>query len=313
MIAVLVLAAAALATYESEWAKFKQAYGKKYDETEEGKRFAIFKDNMRYISLLNKLDKTATYGVNKFSDLSQEEFASKYLGHIGLDDTDIPEGTIGDVSAPASWDWVAQGKVNPVQDQGSCGGCWSFATTATFETAYAIHTGQLIKLSEQLPIDCDMSQAGCNGGNHTTSPSFYVSNGSVAENLYPYAGVSQSCMDNAAWTHYKAAGFKQVPNQSSYAEKEVTMLDYLYQYGLLLIGINATPVQFYTGGVLNPSSCSTASNHAVTIAGYGTDNGIDYWKIRNSWGASWGEAGYFRIIRGENKCGISTSPVYFTF
>merc|ERR1719273_559373 len=75
--------------------------------------------------------------------------------------------------------------------------------------------------------------------------------------------------------------------------------------GPLSIGINARRLQTYQGGVMNPSFCLNTLDHGVAIVGYGKDSGLDYWKVRNSWGSDWGEDGYFRIVRGSNMCGVA--------
>lgn len=80
----------------------------------------------------------------------------------------------------------------------------------------------------------------------------------------------------------------------------------LYKYGPLVIGINAGPMQMYSGGISDPADCDPAAlDHAVAIVGYGEENGKKFWIIRNSWAASWGEEGYYRIIRGVGKCGLN--------
>merc|ERR1711964_590240 len=94
---------------------------------------------------------------------------------------------------------------------------------------------------------------------------------------------------------------------------EADILTQLPQVGPITIGINAGHMQDYNKGVDNPFICRSgegALDHAVLVVGYGTDNGVDYWKIKNSWAADWGENGYYRIVRGENKCGVAMDAVH---
>jgi len=84
----------------------------------------------------------------------------------------------------------------------------------------------------------------------------------------------------------------------------------IMENGPVLGALNANYLQRYTSGVLNVANCPTDINHAITIVGWGSQNGINYWIVKNSWGTGWGENGYFRIIRGKNMCGINGNYYY---
>jgi len=303
MLALLLLFTFSFCKFEKEWSEFKSKFGKTYSSENEKHRFKIFKDNMNYANLLNRIDKSATYGVTKFSDLTSEEFNSKFTNYIPLANYELESSgnyTTGlKDTIPDTFDWTTvPGVLNSVQDQGSCGSCWSFASTAVMESVYAIKHNTLYKLSEQQLVDCDSTNSGCNGGNLSLAAIYLKKNGQTSEDSYPYAGVDQTCKK-----------FTPIVKLNSYkivAKDEDEMRKALVQNGPLAIAINANPVQFYTGGVLRPSVCSpNGINHAVVAVGYDIKAADPYWKIRNSWGSNWGENGYFRLYYGENTCGVS--------
>jgi len=162
--------------------------------------------------------------------------------------------------------------------------------------------------SEQQQIDCDTSNSGCNGG--TVGNSFnhlYDYGGLELTSTYgPYLASKSYCKFNSAQAVAKLNFYYVISSDENY------MQSYLYNYGPLAVSINAAPLQYYTGGIinLNASYCPNSIDdldHAVNIVGYGTDSstGFNYWIVRNSWGSSWGENGYFRIIRGYSVCGIN--------
>ena len=90
----------------------------------------------------------------------------------------------------------------------------------------------------------------------------------------------------------------------------------LYEIGLLVVALNATPLQFYFWGIFNPwfsFICPPKSlNHGVLMVGYGVSGSKKFWIVKNSWGSWWGEKGYFRIIAGKGACGINTFVITST-
>jgi C1A family cysteine protease len=163
-------------------------------------------------------------------------------------------------------------------------------------------------------VDCDTSDSGCNGGLMEYAFTWLKKNGGIMTDAdYPYKGVKSTCKSSSSkYVDMKVTGYKKLG--SSYSTwspvDEDEIKEFLYETGPLAIALNADPLQTYTGGVLDLTSarCPTSGiNHAVTLVGYGTDSssGLKYWLVKNSWGKSWGESGYFRIRRGNGTCGVN--------
>eukprot|EP00658_Telonema_sp_P-2_P000487 TRINITY_DN10188_c0_g1_i1.p1 TRINITY_DN10188_c0_g1~~TRINITY_DN10188_c0_g1_i1.p1 ORF type:complete len:214 (-),score=63.88 TRINITY_DN10188_c0_g1_i1:92-733(-) len=157
-------------SYLSLFNDFKLAHGKVYPTPGlEASRYAVFKDNVDFISHHNKhlSDKLGyTVRINQFADLTKNEFKRQYLGLNALSKPKFETVELETSSTPDAVDWVTDGAVSAVKDQGSCGSCWSFSTTGAVEGANAIATGELVSLSEQQLVDCagDYGNSGCNGG-----------------------------------------------------------------------------------------------------------------------------------------------------
>jgi cathepsin F len=287
--------------------------------------------NNKYEIFVNNLDKThniseaknKTLGTTKFMDLSPEEFKRKYLtlnfsaGFISKKnitkkyfdgDKKIAGGDknlrfLQSRRVPAHFDWRLKGAVNEVQTQGQCGGCWAFSTTANLEGLYFIKYGTLPKFSEQQMIDCDGSNAGCGGGIMGSAFEYLQTSGIQQSDSYPY-------IDGQGYCSYDPSQATSLVSDWTMAgtDDEESIKEMLYNVGPLAVTINAEPLQYYTGGVLelDSYSCPYAPNHGVNIVGYGTDPyGTDYWIVRNTWGYDWGENGYFRLARGTGACGIN--------
>jgi len=285
-------------------------------------RIQIFADMVDQIETHNaNAENTYKLGLNKFSHLTFQEFQTA----VRIGGTRVPNlrrnaggnihGEPADKSTlPTSVDWVASGAVTDVKDQGSCGSCWSFSTTGSLEGAYYLKYGTLKSFSEQELVSCDTTDAGCNGGWMDTAFEWVMSNkGLASEADYPYAsgsGTAPSCVSSGYTidskvtpTSYTDVASSVIALQSAVAQQPVS----------IAIQANQLAFQSYSSGVLT-GRCGTRLDHGVLLVGYGTyTDGTDYWKVKNSWGSSWGMDGYILIERSsDDLCGVLDAASYPT-
>nr|AAY81946.1 cysteine protease 8 [Paragonimus westermani] len=282
--------------------QFKRDYGKAYANEDDQKRFAIFKDNLVRAQQYQMQEQgTAKYGVTQFSDLTPEEFEAKYLG-LRIDEQ-VDRVQLNDLqTAPASVDWREKGAVGPIENQGSCGSCWAFSVVGNIEGQWFLKTGYLVSLSKQQLVDCDTVDNGCYGGYPPyTYKEIKRMGGLELQSDYPYTGWGHGCRLD------RSKLFAKIDDSIVLEADEEKQAAWLAEHGPMSTCLNAKYLQFYQSGILHPSKamCSPEGlNHAVLTVGYDTKHGIPYWIIKNSWGTSWGEDGYFRIYRGDGTCGI---------
>ncbi|XP_043231685.1 procathepsin L-like [Amphibalanus amphitrite] len=313
LVALLVGAASAFVD-RTEWEAFKQKHDKSYvNPIEEFYRMKVYADNKvlvdKHMKEYAEGKHTYTLALNKFADFTTEEFSRIFKGvKIGSTRPHAIHKHSGK-AAPESVDWREAGVVTPVKDQGQCGSCWSFATTGTVEGAWALAGNSLVSLSEQQLVDCSTENFGCNGGWIDTSLSYIINNGGIeSEDSYPYTARDGTCSvsGNSVVT---LTSYVDVPSES-----ESDLLDAVATVGPVGVLIDAShhSFQLYSGGVYNEPHCSTwRLDHAVLAVGYGTENGQDYWLVKNSWNTDWGMDGYIMMSRNaDNQCGIATTASY---
>jgi hypothetical protein len=266
--------------YTAEWGAYKEKYGKVYTEQVNQVRFGIFVKNLKYIARENIRGHTYELGVNGYADMTADEFSSAYMKEWKRPNAtwgDLPHlGTHVYSGAPLSRsvDWTDRGAVTKVKNQGKSGSSWAFSTTGALEGAWKIATGKLTSFNEQLLVKCDCESDSC---------TVDIPDGPVV-------------------------GFKDVQKDS-----EESMMEAVSKQPVsVAIGVETSAFQFYKRGVL--TACGSGPAHGVLVVGYGTDeSGVNYWKVKNSWGPSWGEHGYIRLSRGQSgpgECGLAMQPVY---
>jgi C1A family cysteine protease len=295
-----------------------QRYGKTYSSDQEKLyRLKVFEDNYQYITRHD--NSSCILSLNAFADLTHQEFKASRLG---LSTAGVQrkknggslstEGLTAVTEIPASLDWRKKGAVTHVKNQGSCGACWSFSATGAIEGINQIVTGSLLSLSEQELIDCDHSyNSGCEGGLMDYAYQFIVKNKGIdTEDDYPYHGQDKSCNKNKLKKHVVTIdGYNDIP------ENNEKMLLQAVATQPVSVGISGSDrsFQLYSKGIFN-GPCSTSLDHAVLIVGYGSENGVDYWIVKNSWGTNWGIDGYMHMARNtgnkQGVCGINTLASY---
>jgi cathepsin L len=292
---------------------------------------SVFAANLAEIRKHNA-DPTQTWkkGVNQFTGMTKKQFKA-FIGqgysragpamaaaragglvHDGTHDVDVS-------ALPNSLDWrtVSPSVVTAVKNQGGCGGCWSFSAAETMESAVAIKTGKLFVFSEQEILDCTPNPndcggtGGCSGATQELAFGYVVGEGITTEADYPYTGSS-------TFPNCQTAKIKPVAGITGYVtvpfNNYTALMNAVVNIGPIAISAAAEPWQSYDSGVFT-GPCNEDVDHAIVLEGYGTDAaaGQDYYLVRNSWGASWGEKGYIRVARygstpnGE-PCGQDTTP-----
>jgi len=302
------------------------------DDPEEFKRRSeALKANEAIIKRTNQEfeagEKTWSDSINEFSDLPEDEFLAEKTGVNDIEEgrglIAPPKDQIEDevseryfdkfrysrASIPESYSSVDRGYVSPVKGQGGCGSCVAFATMASVETCYKKLTGVFGDYSEQQMVDCGYGQNGAKGCNGA-SPHAYAkwagdrNDGLAHESSYPYLNKNPKLTCPANLPVYNQ-GAKVSGSYHTFRGDEDLLKRLVYEHGAVVACVKSKgPFQSYKTGVFSGCAPGKKIDHAITVVGYGTENGVPYWLIKNSWSKRWGDNGFIKLERGNGMCGI---------
>ncbi|CAF0785378.1 unnamed protein product [Brachionus calyciflorus] len=223
---------------------------------------------------------------------------------------------------PDSFDWRNVSGINyvsPIRTQQTCGSCYAFASLAMHEARLRIYTNNSDQtiFSTQDIVECSRYSQGCDGGfPYLVAGKYAEDYGLVDENCNPYKGIDGKChTDPKCFRHY-ATKYRYIGGFYG-ACNEALMRISLVKNGPIAVSFEVYPdFRFYESGIYHHTGLEDKlnfrfdpfeiTNHVVVIVGYGSENGQDYWIVKNSWGTGWGEKGFFRIRRGNDECSIES-------
>jgi len=317
-----------------DWAR---THGKAYQTRSEfAKRRSIFEKNYNDILEHNAQfeagEVTWSRKVTEYSDLTPQEFANLRLGLPKYDNSSFRDHVDPEFinhmevkgSAPSTWSWLSEGGISSIKNQARCGSCAAFSSIAVLDTCFWQQRGAMFDdLSEQHIMDCAYNHYvydnegswgawACDGAWPVAFFDWLKtgSNGyTQTESSYPYEAALGNCRSSSG-SYYQNAWLTGYYNKWYSSEAEMKELVYVNPVST---SIDATYLSDYNGGIYDDWRCCDANtdgnciynlNHAVTVIGYGTEGGVDYWLVKNSWGTGFGENGFFKIKRGWGHCGI---------
>jgi len=312
--------------FESWMMEFK----KEYKTAEEAlHRLHTWIKNHELIEDHNDRRPRASYslGHNQFSDMTLDEFQQynklgQYSPGVMMtndNNNDIDANVMDhrsllkeDDDIPEEWNWVEEGGVPPVKNQGMCGSCWAFSAIGAIEGARYVDTGNLTALSEQELVDCDKLDMGCGGGLMDNAFLFdeNTTHGICSEQDYPYIAHKhwfRGCRSKKRHSKYycesvnhsRVKTFVDIENTVPALKEAISK-----QTVSVAIQADLQSFQFYKKGVYADAKCGNNLDHGVLAVGYGTEKDLPYFLVRNSWGKKWGDHGYIKMAQ-ESKTNVN--------
>jgi C1A family cysteine protease len=316
LIALAVLLVAVSAFNEElskkQFHEYIRKYNKQYTPDEYHMRLRNFRMSLARVAAKNKnatKPDDAVFGINQFSDMTPEEFRSTVLMSPRQKITPKQDRSKKDMlpGLPSFLDWREKGAVTAVKNQEQCGSCWAFSTTEAIESAWIIGgkgTNTTTILSPQQIVDCDTTDAGCDGGNPPTAYEYVISAGGLdSEASYPYTGEDGNCDFRTKSILSKISSYQYATSDYS----ESTLQKNLVNWGPLSICVDASNWQDYQSGVMKWYQCAWINelDHCVQLVGFNTNAATPYYMVRNSWTTQWGIDGYIWLEMGEDTCGLT--------
>jgi len=304
---------------DEEFQQFIMKYNKAYSSPEDFvQRCMIFNSNLARMKTLNNRKSSFTTDVYEWADMTREEFERRYLGSVDYSKMPFPHATdpllhehanlaVADDDAFRWPDNIA----GPPLDQGQCESCFDFAGLNQVASAVANTSGTFVELAEQEILDCGYDTDACHhGGNAWNVFRYAKDKGVCPRSSYR----NYDCVCNGCPARPTGCQPVFISNMFSANPGDITSI----KQAVSIIPVTAAffandDFQNYRGGVFQTSTCpSGQTNHLIMITGWGTDNGLNYWWVKNSWGGNWGEAGYVRFLMGSNMCGMESYVSYST-
>lgn len=293
-----------------EFRMYLSQFNKKYSGAEYEYRLSVFRDNCEIIRNHNALNSDVILAVNKFADLTHEEFKARYTSpHAPAENFFHTQEELEFQAPPPAVDWRDKGAVTDVGDQMNCTAGWAFAAVGAVEAAWQIAGNPLEDLSVQEILDCTTVRTsnGCKGGKVSDALLFVQMNNLTSDLIYPFIAYDMDCIpkNEALWIS-KIKTFSQVtPNNTQSLIAAVAVSP-------VAVAVEADQYvwQFYNSGVVY-KFCGTNTNHYALVVGY--DYNAGYYIVKNSWGQDWGESGYIRLGQGGGSagvCGINTNAFW---
>eukprot|EP00403_Amphidinium_massartii_P033536 CAMPEP_0178432638 /NCGR_PEP_ID=MMETSP0689_2-20121128/32492_1 /TAXON_ID=160604 /ORGANISM="Amphidinium massartii, Strain CS-259" /LENGTH=493 /DNA_ID=CAMNT_0020054639 /DNA_START=166 /DNA_END=1647 /DNA_ORIENTATION=+ len=302
-------------------------------------RHALFEQRKAEIAAHNsRAGRLWTAGVNHFTDQTEEERArARGWKHISTDAASSGHSAEGEASLlesesddedrlgtlPEAAHWLNLNSSRRTIDQGGCGSCWAVTSASVLDAHYEIHHGATRKFSPQELVSCVPNphfcggSGGCDGATVELAMAYVKAHGLHSEVTVPYdaadkpchaarpsASSSNSLVDKLYEGAHTITSWQMLPRN-----KDEPLLKALYQYGPVGVSLAAGGLHDYAGGIFDKCHKDCVVDHATTLYGYGKEHSRQYWLIKNSWGRSWGEQGYFRLLRQHSPtCGTDRSP-----
>ena len=213
-------------------------------------------------------------------------------------------------SLPRHFDWREQGTLTPIRNQGNCGSCWAFSSVEVFQDTLALRGQGQIALSPQYLLSCNHDGWSCDGGSFAHDYHMALPVGGVREADFPYKGTKVACKANLSHPyHITSWAYLPSPDENT-APTLDAMKSAIYQYGPIGAAFGANNAfENYTSGTFNQCD-GTQPNHAIVLVGWDDDG--QYFIMKNSWSAQWGQNGYANVKYGCNGLGIAANYIVYS-